>query len=595
MYGMGHLQENRMVHADVRPSLVGVPIKREENFRLLDRLGDSSSPLQVQIHHLKKQSEIYTAPEVFKAILKGKTENFKYNPFKADIFSLGLVILEAALFTSVQNIYDMETGEIRKEKLIALVEAFIEKYPDDFILQETLMIMLEFSPKLRQEPTTLLKSIRKMERVAKEKGEAMVSQINFHKDALVNQVEFTESGFRLKDSGKVQYSFYHRYEANLSKEVVNTEDVENEMRTSLVKTIKDRGSQIGLKGKTRELDKPFEKVQEDIDGEVSRENSKHTSRKKVEEEREFVERNTLEQMILDNVGIDLSAQHDVPGSRNQFTVTTIKEENGEEEIKMEGLDDEEKNESDSEDPQVEEIKIENSVENKKEDLKESKQTEELEPELQELVNPANYKKNEISNEVYADYVVYEKGELMSSREFINKESSGPREVDMGLEVSTPEEEKEYAKEYEFYEGEVQPLVEGLTVRKKEEKGGVSKEEVDRIIEDKIEEIIQEEVRFQQKLREQQSQEESEKVEKEEEGIQPSIQKKADAKEENIFRVESSDPEYPSKVVNEPNENNETEFKQTGFQRIHQNGNQFQTKLKKSRSQSNGRNQNEPTS
>ena len=53
LYGMGHLQENRMVHADIRPSLVGVPIKREDNFRLLDRLGDSSSPTEaVSYTHL---------------------------------------------------------------------------------------------------------------------------------------------------------------------------------------------------------------------------------------------------------------------------------------------------------------------------------------------------------------------------------------------------------------------------------------------------------------------------------------------------------------------------------------------------------------
>ena len=82
LYGMGHLQENRMVHADIRPSLVGVPIKREDNFRLLDRLGDSSSPTEVQINHLKKKKEIYLSPELFIVLLKGKSNDIKYNPFK---------------------------------------------------------------------------------------------------------------------------------------------------------------------------------------------------------------------------------------------------------------------------------------------------------------------------------------------------------------------------------------------------------------------------------------------------------------------------------------------------------------------------------
>ena len=660
LYGMAHLQDHRMVHGDLRPELIGVPLKREDNFRLLDRLGNSARPLDVQKKNIETNKPLYIAPELFKHLLRDPDSKFKYNPFKADIFSLGLIILEAGVFSEISHIYEHESGEIFKEELIALVEQFIEKYPRDFILQETLMIMLEFSPKLRQEPTTLLKSIRKMDRVAREKGEFMVSQVNYHQDALVNQVEFTESGYRLKDSGKMQYSFYHRFEGNFSTDVVPTEDVESEMRTSLVKRIKDRGSQIGLKGKGKSMSKTFDRVTEDIDGEVSRENSKKVSLATREgRENKEVMRNTLEQMILENVGIDLSAQHDHQiRSKNQFSVNTLEEDN--DYLKTEYSDsnpddpmsktksqpakmtinakrdsskfDEiiEENENlerrieqvsvtdESQEPEVEEIQITyvNS-----EDVKFDKvetpetpatpgQSEELDSEIKELVNPDNYNYNpNIHVEaIAADYKMHGNPELVSSQEDARRaDEVKQRVLQMGklgsIQGKTGESEKP-----EIHGGSFQKKVKLLNMVNKvkkvnsmntkvheaktknadsgskssqnepeetqksggtesgemdfkysTDKGGfllinendkvmrVSKKEVDEIIEDKINEIIQEELVFQN------SQRNAEvvpvKVNK------PSISKQegkgeAVEKTENVFKMSDMNPNYPSKVFTE---------------------------------------------
>jgi serine/threonine protein kinase len=508
---MEHLQENRMVHSDIRPSLIGVPIKRDDNFRLLDRLGDSSSPNVIQMKHIQNGREIFVSPELFKGLMANK-KKIKYNPFKSDIFSLGLVILEAGIFQSVQAIYDRQTGEIRKKELINLVEKFIEKYPEDYILQETLMIMLEFSPKLRQEPNMLLKSIRKMEKIAKEKGEAMVSQINYHKDALVNQVEFTESGYKLKDSGKVQYSFYHRYEGNLSSEAMNSDEMENEIKESLVRRIKDRGSQIGLK-------KNIEKVQEDLEGEISREISRDISNKVslkknrvesdsgTEPEQEFA-RNTLERMILDNVGIDLSTQQtfeDIPKSQNEFKAK-LEEEDPRNTIKIEDLKQQNLNSSEekssNDENQVEEIEIKSSND---EEIVYVQNTDTLTPEYQSLINSVNKKKNTITNEIYADFDLKKSEDLMSSREFITKENAGPREVMVDSEGVESSDDGDYAREYELYDGKVEPLLGKFQVKLKESSQilmsnnkTISKKELDNIIEDKIDEIIQEEIEFQKK-------------------------------------------------------------------------------------------------
>jgi serine/threonine protein kinase len=614
LYGMAHLQENRMVHGDLRPSLIGVPLKREDNFRLLDRLGNSSKPIQAQTLNLKQGKNLYLSPELFKHILTSTDENFKYNPFKADIFSLGLIILEAGLFTSVEGIYDRETGEIHKEKLIKLVEDFIIKYPEDYILQETLMIMLEFSPKLRQEPLTLLKSLRKMERIAKEKGEFMVSQINYHKDALVNQVEFTESGYKLKDSGKVQYSFYHRFEGNFSTDAVKSDEVESEMRTSLVKRIKDRGSQIGVKGKNRgrEMDKTFDRVTEDVEGEVSQNNSKKTSMRNGQNRQPNAEqgvlRNTLEQMILENVGIDLSTQQDIVRSKNQFSVNTINEMNPEKEEylrteysketesayektnseplavninkrktskvdqivqeqeelekKMESLTREEQ----SNEPQVEEIELESQPEGQ--EAGSSKQVEELESDIRELVNPNNYKKPSFIKEVSGNFQIYENGEMMSSREDITELNSGPREISnthKETAVSSSKNSSQYAREYDLYEGNVEDLLQGYTIKKRtdsqteivqleqpEDDGfrGLSKKEIDEIIEDKITEIVEEEVKHQKlhkKTMELNTKVNKTSVGKEEQQDPSDEITSPNPTENNIFKSPEENPNYPSKV------------------------------------------------
>jgi hypothetical protein len=521
---MEHLQENRMVHADIRPSLIGVPIKRDDNFRLLDRLGDSSSPNEVQKAHIMNGREIFVSPELFKGLMKSK-KKIKYNPFKSDIFSLGLVILEAGIFESVQGIYDRETGEIRKEELISLVERFIRKYPEDYILQETLMIMLEFSPKLRQEPNMLLKSIRKMNKIAKEKGEAMVSQINFHKDALVNQVEFTESGYKLKDSGKVQYSFYHRYEGSMSSEAFNSEDVENEIKESLVRRIKDRGSQIGLK-------KKIEQVNEDFDGEISKETSNKISinkkRNQPESESEpDIARNTLERMILDNVGIDLSTQQtfeDIPQSQNGLSKKLSEPRNDNpiniQDLKKQHLETSKEMSMNKRD-ETEEIEFypSSNIEEANEIVL-VKDSDALTPEFQSLINSINAKKVNVENEIYAEFDLKKSRELMSSKDYITKENSGPREMD--LESMDKNEDMDYAKEYFLYEGKVENIYGRYKLKKRvdnqenEENGQnevnpekeeskilmknnktISKKELNNIIEDKIQEIIDDEIQYRQ--------------------------------------------------------------------------------------------------
>ena len=277
-----------MIHADIRPSLIGVPVQRNENFIILDRLGDSSSPEVVQKKNMNKGKPIYMSPALFKGILNDK-ENIKHNPFKSDMFSLGLVLLEAGIFESVQKVYNIEKKDIDKEELILLVEKFIHRYPEDYILQECLMIMLEFSPRLRQDPLTLLKTLRVMERIAKKKGEAMVSQVNYQKDAIATQLKFTESGYELKDMNRVQYSYYHRVDGNLSLDPALNDQTGDEMENSLVNRVKKRASVVDLT-EIKQPSKMFEEVKEDLEGEIS----ERGSSLKIHERIQIVEADVIE-------------------------------------------------------------------------------------------------------------------------------------------------------------------------------------------------------------------------------------------------------------------------------------------------------------
>lgn len=267
LYALAHLQENRLVHGDIRPELIGVPIHRNSNFCLLDRLGDTSAPNIAQQKNFKARKKLYMSPVIFKMVAHGKKKLKKsYNPFKSDIFSLGMVILEAGLLDSVQEVYDYKAKDISQENLVDLVERFIIRYESDPILSEVLMIMLEFTEKDRQEPKILLETIREMKTQLKNEGKLAASRNPKLADRLVNQLKFTESGYQLRESVNVQYSqslYYLRYEGgNQSQE--NPMNTEGDVERSLMHMVKKRQSRLGVNGGI---------VKEDQEGEDAKVNS----------------------------------------------------------------------------------------------------------------------------------------------------------------------------------------------------------------------------------------------------------------------------------------------------------------------------------
>lgn len=117
------LEEQNNRHGDIRPEFVcltaeGKPLLMD-NIR--DKAGTGSRIAFVS------DSPIYCSPILYKAYTRNVMK-LKHEKNKDDVFSAGLVILEAGLLEDVQCIFDQDEGAVSKEKLEELIQKFEERY-----------------------------------------------------------------------------------------------------------------------------------------------------------------------------------------------------------------------------------------------------------------------------------------------------------------------------------------------------------------------------------------------------------------------------------------------------------------------------------
>ena len=245
LYAMAFLQENKMVHGDLRPCFIGVPLSANKDFYLLDRLGNPLSPEDAQKLNIENKTDLYISPSLFKSILKNKPK-IKHNAYKSDIFAFGMILLEAGILESVQGVYNIEDNGINEEVLVELVEKFIDNYPDDVVLQEGLMIMLEFSEKLRQEPVEILESLRELKESEEEEGGITNSYMNYTTDYMMNKVKVTESGYEYKEADHLNVSNFSR----IYNKSINPDDDGD--RRSLAGLVRTKHSKVLSQSKNNE-------------------------------------------------------------------------------------------------------------------------------------------------------------------------------------------------------------------------------------------------------------------------------------------------------------------------------------------------------
>lgn len=148
---IAYLQENKMVHGDIRPAYAAIT---SECTKLVDRLGDPSPPNQVQWRNFRRGVELYVSPLLFKAFCR-EQKKVRHNPYKSDVFSLGLLLLEAGLLDSIQAIYDRGNADISSATLAALRRSFNARYSPQTALGRAVDKMLALSEAERLDPKKL--------------------------------------------------------------------------------------------------------------------------------------------------------------------------------------------------------------------------------------------------------------------------------------------------------------------------------------------------------------------------------------------------------------------------------------------------------
>lgn len=123
--GLAHLHKLDISHGDVRPLNIGYN-RDSRNVQILDRLQDPSPLEKLQSNNIINKKDLYVAPELYRK-LQGKDKTLKYNPYKNDLYGLGLSLLSAGNVDSVQNIYK-PNGDLDQAALDAHLRNFDNKY-----------------------------------------------------------------------------------------------------------------------------------------------------------------------------------------------------------------------------------------------------------------------------------------------------------------------------------------------------------------------------------------------------------------------------------------------------------------------------------
>ena len=83
-------------------------------------------------------------PILFKALLENKNK-IKYNPYKSEIFSMGMVLLETALLKPVKVFYDIEKRRFNQKTFMIYFEEFMQIYGDHDLLREVMIKILQLN------------------------------------------------------------------------------------------------------------------------------------------------------------------------------------------------------------------------------------------------------------------------------------------------------------------------------------------------------------------------------------------------------------------------------------------------------------------
>lgn len=113
-------------HGDIRPEFI--VLDGEGKPLLMDNVRDKAGTGGRLA--LATEIDVYLSPLLFKCYSRNVVK-YKHDKAKDDVFSAGMVLLEAGILESVQGCYDKETGKFKLDNLNELLEKFEQIYSSD--------------------------------------------------------------------------------------------------------------------------------------------------------------------------------------------------------------------------------------------------------------------------------------------------------------------------------------------------------------------------------------------------------------------------------------------------------------------------------
>lgn len=147
--GLSALEQAGLPHGDITPGAVFITSHRR--FVLMDSLRAEDAPPQNQVYECFSGNRLYAAPEVFEAIERRSHDQLSaVDLARADVFSLGLTLLEAGTLSDASAVYPQRNTQkaftvpngIWKEKLDGLMGEFGGSYYQNRLVVCVLQAML---------------------------------------------------------------------------------------------------------------------------------------------------------------------------------------------------------------------------------------------------------------------------------------------------------------------------------------------------------------------------------------------------------------------------------------------------------------------
>jgi hypothetical protein len=132
------LQQNGKSHGNISPYCIYHT--NEGKFKLAPHPIEHLSSLKIQQEKSVKSEPLYVSPQMLFAVKKRKPKA-DFDPYKADVFAFGLVLLEAGLLKSIGNIYSGST--INETALNQHIKEFETIYCENPLLFSSIQRMLE--------------------------------------------------------------------------------------------------------------------------------------------------------------------------------------------------------------------------------------------------------------------------------------------------------------------------------------------------------------------------------------------------------------------------------------------------------------------